>query len=187
MHALPLLWLPILVAGFAVFVASMLIHMVLQWHRADYRQLPNEDAVQAAMRSGSPTPGHYVIPYCSSHKQMQDEAIQKKFRDGPVGFVTIVRSGPPTMGGKMIGWFVMTIAVAAIAALLALQSVGIDGNPRAAAHLIAMITFLTYAGGSITNGIWMGRRWAAVGRDVLDAAIYSTATAFVFLWLWPHG
>jgi hypothetical protein len=158
MHALSALWLPILVAAIAVFVASMLIHMVFQWHRADYLPMPNEDAVRAAMGSGAPAPGHYVMPYCSNHKDMQNEDMQRKFRDGPVALVTVLPNGPPTMGGKMLAWFAMTVGVAAIAAGLAAQIYGHAGNAHAAAHLAAMLTLMTYAGGSVTNGIWMGRR-----------------------------
>ena len=34
------LWLPIVLSGVLVFVASSLIHMVLGYHKGDYRALP---------------------------------------------------------------------------------------------------------------------------------------------------
>ena len=37
MIAISALWMPIVVSGVAVFVASSVLHMVLQYHRADYK------------------------------------------------------------------------------------------------------------------------------------------------------
>ena len=44
------LWLPILLSAVFVFVMSSIIHMVLGYHRADYRKLPAEDEFMEAMR-----------------------------------------------------------------------------------------------------------------------------------------
>jgi len=52
------LWIPILLSAVCVFIASSLIHMVLKWHASDYSALPNEDEVRAAIRKGTPAPGH---------------------------------------------------------------------------------------------------------------------------------
>ena len=50
MVTLPSLWLPILLSGVLVFVGSSVIHMFLRYHRNDFRQLPDEDAVMDALR-----------------------------------------------------------------------------------------------------------------------------------------
>jgi hypothetical protein len=44
------LWLPILLSAVLVFVASSLLLMVLGYHAADWQKLPEEDAVQEALR-----------------------------------------------------------------------------------------------------------------------------------------
>ena len=54
------LWLPILLAAVLVFVASSIIHMVLKYHRNDFRALPDE-AFHTTLRflddlQGRPTP-----------------------------------------------------------------------------------------------------------------------------------
>jgi hypothetical protein len=184
MNDLIQLWMPVLVTAVAVFVASSLIHMVLKWHNSDYKKLANEDEVMATLRSGSAAPGQYVFPHCLDMKQMQDEAMQKKYRDGPVGFVTLVKSaGTPNMAPQLIKWFLYTVAVAAIAGHIALRAVG-SGDSHYAGHLVGLISFLTYAGGSVQQGIWMGRPWISVAKDLLDALIYGTVSALVFWWLW---
>ncbi|HET7109995.1 MAG TPA: hypothetical protein VFI41_03915, partial [Gemmatimonadales bacterium] len=59
------LWLPILLSAVAVFIVSAVIHMALQfWHRNDFRTVPNEDAVMAALRPFDIPPGDYIVPQC---------------------------------------------------------------------------------------------------------------------------
>ena len=57
MVSLTALWLPILLSAVIVFVASSIIHMVLGYHKSDYRPLPNEPAVLDALRAAGVTPG----------------------------------------------------------------------------------------------------------------------------------
>jgi hypothetical protein len=43
MIPLTALWLPIMVSAVIVFFASFIIHMVLTYHKSDYRKLSDED------------------------------------------------------------------------------------------------------------------------------------------------
>jgi hypothetical protein len=185
MSALPQLGLPILVSSALIFVASSLIHMLLKWHNSDYRKLSNEDQVRAAIRAVSAEPGLYVLPHCAEMKDMQSPEMTQKFIEGPVGFVTLRRSGPPAIGASLLQWFVFTLIIAAAAAALAVQAFGIDGDRHQAAHLIGMISLLVYAGASVPEGIWMGRTWRSVFKHGVDGAIYATISALTFMWLWP--
>jgi hypothetical protein len=56
------LWLPIVLSAVLVFVASSLIHMVLGWHRHDFKKFAAEDAVMDALRPFNLGPGDYVAP-----------------------------------------------------------------------------------------------------------------------------
>ena len=185
MDALIHLWLPIVVAAIFVFVASSLIHMVFKWHNSDYRKLANEDDVMAALRAGSAAPGQYVVPHCADMKQMQNEAMQAKYRQGPVGFVTLIKSGPPNIGPSLIKWFVFNLAVASVAGAITLHTLGATAHAPSAGHLAGLLSLLAYAGGSVQQGIWMGRPWVSVSKDLLDALIYATVSALAFWWLWP--
>jgi hypothetical protein len=185
MHDLPQLWLPILTTAALVFVASSLIHMLFKWHNSDYQKLSNEDAVLAALRAGAPGPGQYVLPHCADMKAMQAEDMLQKYRDGPVGMLTLKANGPPAMGKALFNWFLLNLAVATIGAALALQTYGLQANPHHAGHLVGVLSFLTYAGGSLQAGIWMGKPWRSVAKDLLDGLIYGTISALVFMWLWP--
>lgn len=185
MSALPQLWLPILVTSIFIFIASSLIHMVLKWHNSDYRKLENEDAVRAAIRAGTPTPGLYVLPHCADMKDMQNPEMMQKYVEGPVGFLTLSAPGAPRIGSALIQWFVFTLVIAAAAAGLAVQTYGIDGNPKYAAHMIGVISLLVHAGASVPEGIWKARPWKSVLMYGIDGAIYAVISALTFLWLWP--
>jgi hypothetical protein len=185
MNVITQLWMPILATAVLIFIASSLIHMVFKWHNSDYRQLGNEDAVRAALGANQPGPGQYIVPYCADMKEMQGEAMMKKYIDGPVAWITVLKNGAPNMGKSLALWFVYTLLIAAFAGWLAMQSYGAGANSRLAAHLVGMVSFLAYASGSVQLGIWMGKPWASVAKDVLDGAIYGTISALVFMWLWP--
>jgi hypothetical protein len=185
MSALPQLWLPILVTAVFIFVASSLIHMVLKWHNSDYRKLANEDEVRAAIRAGTPAPGLYVVPHCADMKDMQNTDMMQKFAEGPVGFVTLRRAGPPRIGASLIQWFVFTVIIATAAACLALQAYGIGAHPHQAGHMVGIVSLLVYAGACVPEGIWMARPWRSVFKHGVDGAIYATISALTFMWLWP--
>ena len=185
MSALLSLWLPILATAVLVFVASSLIHMVFKWHNSDYRKVANEDDVRAAIRAGSPAPGQYILPHCMDMKEMQSEAMMKKYTEGPIAFITIKKNGPPTMGTPLVLWFILSVVVAAVAGMLACFAFGLKADPRQAGHLVGMVTFMAYATGSVTMGVWMAKPWGSVAKDVLDSLIYAVISALVFMWLWP--
>ena len=89
MVPLAALWLPILLSAVFVFVASSIIHMLLPYHRSDYRQLPDEDKILSVLRAAALKRGLYVFPFCT-HKDMKSPAIVEKQKQGPVGFMTIL-------------------------------------------------------------------------------------------------
>jgi len=180
------LWLPILLSAICVFVASSLIHMVLKWHASDYRSLSNEDEVRAAIRKASPTPGQYVLPHCSDMKDMGKPEMMDKYKEGPVGFLVINPNGPPAMGAALGKWFAFTVLVAFSAAYLASRTLAPGTHYLQVFRVVGAVSFLTYGFGSIQMGIWMGKPWSSVIKDLADALIYGMLSAGVFGWLWPR-
>ncbi len=66
MIPLTALWLPILLSAVIVFFASFIMHMLLAYHKSDYRKLPDEDCVTDTLRSAGVTRGPaYFFPYFS--------------------------------------------------------------------------------------------------------------------------
>jgi len=173
-------------ASVAVFFTSFLVHMILKYHTADYRGLPNEDEVRAALASSAKSPGQYFIPHCTDHRQLQEPAIRQKFIDGPVALITMRPPGPPTMGKALGQWFVLIVVVTAVAAYLTSKTVLHGASFLAVARSVSLITLLAYGVGSVTQAVWAGKPWAVVFRDLIDAFLYALATACVFGWMWPR-
>src|SRR6478736_1308870 len=73
------LWLPILLSAVIVFIASSVMHVVLTYHNSDFKPIPEEDKVSAALRTAAVPPGYYMFPYCN-HKQMKSPEMQEKFK-----------------------------------------------------------------------------------------------------------
>jgi hypothetical protein len=177
---------PILLAAFCVFVMSSLIHMVFKWHNSDYRALSNEEEVRAAIRKGNPGPGQYVLPYCADMKQMNDPAMQKKFAEGPNGFLLLKLPGMQKMGPMLGQWFLYCVLISFFAAYVASRTVA-PGTPYLEVFRVAgTAAFLGYAGGAIPGGIWRAMPWSAVAKEILDGLIYALLTGGSFGALWPH-
>jgi hypothetical protein len=179
------LWLPILLSAVIVFVASSIIHMVLPYHRSDYKQLPDEDKLRAALRSAGLQPGLYHFPFCT-HKEMNTPAAQEKFKEGPVGFVTIFPSGPPNMP-KFLGlWFVYCLILGVFTAYLTGRTVAFGAHYRVVFRVVGTAAFMAYGLGPLVNGIWKGQPWSVVFKEAFDGLVYALLTAGTFGWLWPR-
>jgi hypothetical protein len=180
------LWLPILLASVLVFFVSFLVHMVLKYHKSDYSQLPNEDAVRAAIRSGNPAPAQYIIPYCSDPKKMREPEMQKKYAEGPVAVLNLLRPGVPVMG-KMLGqWFAFILVASLIIAYVSSHALPPGARYMDVFRVVGATGFLTYGAGVVPSSIWMGKPWRITWKEVFDGLLYGLVTAGTFGWLWPR-
>jgi len=97
MVPLTALWLPILLSAVIVFVASSIMHMLLKYHQSDCKQLPDEAKLLAVLREAGLTRGFYMFPY-ATHQNMKSPEMLEKFKQGPVGTMTLRDSGLPVKG-----------------------------------------------------------------------------------------
>ena len=84
------LWLPILLSAVFVFVASSIIHMVLGYHRHDFKTLPKEDAVMDALRSFSIPAGDYMMPRPETHEEMRAPTFAARVDEKPNIVMTVL-------------------------------------------------------------------------------------------------
>jgi hypothetical protein len=185
MVTLSLLWLPILLSAVFVFIASSIIHMVLPYHRNNYRKIADEDKVRAAIRGAAPAPGLYHMPYCT-HKELGSAETKAKFTEGPVVLMTVFPNGPMNMGKFLGQWFVYCLLVAFFTAYLAAHSVTFGAHYRAVFRVTGTAAFMAYGVGLLANGIWKGQPWSVVLKETFDGLIYALVTAGTFGWLWPR-
>jgi hypothetical protein len=185
MVPLSALWLPILLSAIIVFVASSIMHTVLPYHRGDYRQLPDEDKLLATLRAAGLTRGLYVFPFCT-HKEMKSPAALEKYKQGPVGMMTVFPSGPPNMPKFLTMWFVYCLVIGFFVAYLTGHTVAPGARYLAVFRVAGTAAFLAYGLGHLSDGIWKGQTWSATIKEVVDGLVYGLLTAGTFGWLWPR-
>jgi hypothetical protein len=178
------LLLPVFLSAVIVFVASSIMHMVLPYHRSDYKKLPDEDGALAALRKSPLARGLYVFPYCT-HQDMKSDVVREKRKQGPVGFLTVIPSGDMAMGKFLGQWFVFCLLVSFFVAYLAAHTIAPGTNYRAVFRIVGTAAFLAYSLGNLPNGIWRGYPWSNTLKDIFDGLIYALLTAGTFGWLWP--
>lgn len=185
MVPLSALWLPIVLSAVIVFIASSILHMLLPYHKGDYRQLPEEDKVLTALRAAGLKRGLYVFPYCT-HKDMKSPAVQEKYKQGPVGMMTILPVGPPAMPKYLIQWFAYCLVIGFFVAYLTAHTVAQGAHYLAVFRVAGTAAFLAYGLGNLSNSIWKGQMWSMTIKEVVDGLVYGLLTAGTFGWLWPR-
>jgi hypothetical protein len=185
MVSLTALWLPILLAAVIVFIASSIMHMVLPYHRNNYKQLPDEDKVLATLRGANLKRGLYMFPFCT-HKDMKSPATVERFNQGPVGMLTVLPSGPANMGKYLGLWFVYCLVIGLFVAYLTGHTVAAGARYLAVFRVAGTAAFLAYGLGNLSNGIWKGQPWGVTIKEAIDGLVYGLLTAGTFGWLWPH-
>jgi hypothetical protein len=180
--ALLSLWMPILLSALAVFIASSLVWMVLQYHNSDWKKLPDEEAMRAALKGLAP--GCYTVPWCGSNKDRADPAWQARMAEGPVAMLTVIQPGNG-MGKQLGSWFVYCVVISTLVAYLAGATLMPGADTMKVFQVTATVAVLAYAGSAACQSIWFGQPWSRTGKDILDGIIYGHLTAAIFCWLWP--
>ena len=185
MVPLSALWLPIVLSAVIVFIASSIMHMLLPYHRSDYRQLPDEDKVLAVLRSAGLTRGLYIFPY-GTHKDMKSPAMTEKYSKGPVGMMTVSPNGPPAMPKFLVLWFIYCLIIGFFVAYLTGHTVMSGAHYLQVFRVAGTAAFLAYGLGQLSNGIWKAQTWSFTIKEVIDGLVYGLLTAGTFGWLWPR-
>jgi hypothetical protein len=180
------LWVPILVSAVIVFVASSIVHMVLPFHRSDLKKLPREDDVMAALRSFNIPPGDYGVPLPASMKDMRSPAYLEKRAKGPALFMTVVPSGPVSMGPSLMQWFLFSVVVSVFAAYVAGRALGPGATYLDVFRFSGTTAFLAYSMGFVPQSIWYRRSWGTTIKSMIDGLLYGLLTAGTLGWLWPR-
>jgi len=180
------LWMPILLSAVLVFIASSIIHMVLPYHRKDYRKLPSEDQVMDALRRFSIPPGDYMAPCATSPGAMKDPAFVEKRKKGPVAVMTIMPSGEWSMGPQLVQWFLYSIVVSLFAGYLTSRALEPGAPYLEVSRFASTVAFLGYALGQWPQSIWYRKSWSATLKNTFDGLIYGFLTGGAFGWLWPQ-
>jgi|SRR6266487_6983884 len=180
------LWLPILVSAVIVFIVSSIIHMVLPYHHTDFAKVPSEDQVMESLRKFNLPPGDYMLPRPDSMKGMKSPEFKEKMTRGPVAVMTVMKSGPPSMGQSLVQWFLYLLVVGVFSAYVTGRALA-TGAPYLTVFRFAGCTaFLCYAVALWQDSIWYKRKWSTTLKNTFDGLVYGLMTAGTFGWLWPR-
>jgi hypothetical protein len=186
MTELSALWLPILLSPVIVFVVSSIIHMATPLHKNDYRSVPDEDKVAAALRPFAIAPGDYMVPRCASMEEMRSPQFLEKMKQGPVMIVTVMPNGAMTMGKSLVLWFVYSAVVGVFAAYIAGRALPHGADYLRVFQFVSVTAFVGYSAALWQMSIWYRRTWSTTIKATIDGLIYALLTAGVFGWLWPR-
>ena len=180
------LWLPVIVSAVAVFVVSSVLHMVLKYHKSDYKKLPGEEAVREALGKGALPPGLYPIPHCAEMSEMREPAMMEKYAKGPVALIAVLPNGAPAMP-KLLGmWFAFSLLISFVVGYVARHSLTAATDGYTVLRVTSAIAFCAYGIAHISNAIWFGQPWSNTVRSMIDSLIYSITTGICFRLLWPQ-
>lgn len=185
MSFLATLWAPILLSAVFVFVVSSIIHMVIKYHANDFKKLPDQDAVQAALRPFNIPPGDYCLPRADSMKDMKAPEFVEKLNKGPVAVMTVLKNGPFNMGQNLVFWFLYCVVISIFSAYIAWHAVQPGSTYLSVFRFVGCSAFMGYSLALFQSSIWYGRNWCTVLKIVFDGLIYALVTAGTFGWLWP--
>ncbi len=181
--ALLSLWLPILLSAIAVFIASSVIWMALQYHNSDWKPLPDEEAARAALK-GTP-PGEYTLPYAADNRMRQDPEWMRKYEEGPAAMLVVLPHGSMAMGTQLATWFAYCVVISLLVAYVAGITLPPGTDYLRVFRVTSTVAWLAYAGAAAMGSIWFGHSWGRTLKDIIDGLIYGLLTAGIFGWLWP--
>ena len=179
------LWLAILLSAVIVWIVSALIWTVLPHHKKDFKGLPDEASVRNALKPQNLAPGQYTIPYAADANAMKDPEVQGRFQEGPVGILTVMAPGVPSMGKNMGLAFVYYLVVGLFVAYVASRHLPAGAEYLSVHRLASVVAFMAYGFGIVQDAIWFGRPWGFSFKVMIDALVCGLMTGGVFGWLWP--
>lgn len=177
------LWAPILLSAVLVFLASSIIHMLLPYHRSDFKKVQAEDSLMESLRKLSVPPGNYMMPHAGTPGAMKDPAYIEKKKRGPVAVLTVMKDA--SMGASLFQWFLYCIVVGVFAAYIAGRALGPGADYMAVFRFAGCTAFIGYGLALWQHSIWYKIAWSTTLKSNIDSLVYGLLTGGAFGWLWP--
>jgi hypothetical protein len=180
------LWLPILLAAVLIHLGGFVMWMVLPHHRGDWKKLPDEDVVLAALRKSGAGVGQYTFPHRASRDAAKDPVWLAKAEAGPMGFLILGAPGQPRLGKSLLQYFLYTLGVSFMVGYIASHTLPPGAPYLPVFRVVGTVATLAYAAALVPGAIWFSRSWGSTAREMFDGLVFGLLTAGVFGWLWPR-
>ncbi len=178
------LWIPILTATFALWVASTLAWMVMPHHFGDRRKVHCEDELMKFVKDQNISAGNYMFPYPETAAGMNKPEHMDKYKQGPRGTLNVYEMhAMPTNVGLTILYFLVTVSTIAYVTHVACQPTHASTDFMQVFRVAGTIGILTYASNNVLNRIWFRQR---VWTDIVDGIAYGLLLGLIFAMLWKY-
>ncbi len=175
------LWIPIVLSGMALFLASWAAWELLPHHKGEWQGLPDEEGVMTTLRKSNIPPGQYVMPHACTPQERKSDQFKSRMKAGPVGTLTVWK-GRPNMAANMLCTILFFLIANAVIAYLAGIAIPPGRGFMFVFRFVGTAGILTYGTANILNGIWFGRKMVA---DICDGIVYGVITGLIFAAFWP--
>lgn len=184
MDFLTQLWDPIVVSAVIVWIASAIVWTAMPHRKAEWSEVPDEDAFRAFLSDGGFKPGYYMFPCCCDHAKMKDPAVKERMAKGPFGVLNIW-THRRSMGVSMAESFLLNLVVSFFVAYVAWHALQPGADYLKVFQITGVSAFMAYSLGQLGGGIWFGMTARSMVYTVIEGLVYGGLTAGVFGWLWP--
>jgi len=167
-----------------IFIASSVIWMVLPYHKADIRKLPDESGFLSALKSQNIPAGVYMWPNCCDSTEMKSDDFKQRYDAGPWGSINVLAK-KPNFARNMLLTFVFYLVVGVFVAYITSEARPFGANYLSVFQVAGATAILAYCAGGIPGAIFMGTPPRFIMTSLLDGVIYGLITAGTFGWLWP--
>jgi hypothetical protein len=178
------LWLPILLSTVGVWIASAIVWMALPHHKRDLDPLPDEAGFIAHLRAINLLRGNYAIPDSSDHSRMKDPEMQRCWKEGPCGFITLIHT-PPSMPRNMMLSVLTHLVVSFLIAYVGAITLARGTDFAKVFQVLGTVGVLSYSFAFIPHNIWFGAKPRATVMCIIDGVVYGLITGAVFAAMWP--
>ncbi|MFO0873828.1 MAG: hypothetical protein U0575_07625 [Phycisphaerales bacterium] len=199
------LWLPILLSGVGVWIASAIAWMAIGHHKKDRDAIPGEQEFMATITRLNIRPGNYGFPDFCQHDNLpraeRMEALKALYDTHPQGLLRVW--APTNMGANMLLTFLFYLVTSAVIASLGWAalphgspSVAIPGAGAVAPaapsmfwkvfQVLGTAGILAYCFATFPHDLWFQKKRRAMIMDWIDGIVFGLITGVVFAWLWPR-
>jgi len=149
--------------------------------------IPDGAASDRRSTDRSPAQGQASNGHAPDRDQdMRSPEFLEKRRKGPVMVLTVLPSGPPSMGSYLGLWFLYSAVVGLLAAYVAGRALPVGAPYLHVFRFVGATAFIGYSVALWQMSIWYRRAWLTTIKATVDGLIYALLTAGTFGWLWPR-
>lgn len=183
------LWLPILLSGVGVWIASAVCWMAIGHHKKDRDAIPGgrEQELMDAITKLGLGPGNYGFPdfcqYDNLPRKERMEKLKSLYERRPYGILRVW--GEMNMGVNMLLTLLFFVVTSAVIAYLGWAVMPAGTAFAKVFQVIGTAAVLAYCFASFPNDVWFQTKRRAMVMNLIDGIIYGLITGAIFAWLWP--